>query len=161
MFVGAGEERTRTRGDSGRGRLAPGLGGFGGGVLEGNEDLAQDVQITAQHGELQVSQESAFTPVAATHQAVARLQSMDRGFDARMPAACLTELDRRLLVLLTRLLAPGHGKTSMGDDLCQPALVLRRVKAAVEGRLADASLQTPLQGPGLCDDHVAVVRVAR
>ena len=71
------------------------------------------------------------------------------------------KLHRRAGVLLDRLIRAGLRQARMLEDFRQPSLVLRRVKAAVEGCLADAAFQTSLQVPRLLDHHVSVVRVAR
>jgi len=125
-----------------------------------DEPFAQQMKITTQHAQLQVSAEAAFGAVAASPQAVARLEGGDRRLDARVTLACLAEFDACGFGLLGGLVTSGHGQTGVLDDLGQPTLVLGRVKAPVEGRPANASSQTLLHAACLVDDHVAVVGVA-
>ena len=130
-------------------------------VVPGDEDFTQDVKIAAQNPKPNVSLETWLRAVPTACQTVARLQGVDRGFDARMPLAGLAKRDRGLRLLLAGLMDPGHGQARLGDNPGQFALVLRRMKTPVEGRPANVLLQTPLQQTRLLDDHVAIVLIAR
>ena len=88
----------RVSGGSG-GFLSSRLGGFAVRRLAGDQELAQCVEIAAQHAQTDVARKAHLAPIAATLQAVARLQGPDGRLDPRVPLPRLAELDRRLFLL--------------------------------------------------------------
>ena len=62
--------------------LAFTAGGRGMFVLPGNQQFAENVNVASQNGEPQITFEAQLLAIAATLQAVARLQRANRGFNA-------------------------------------------------------------------------------
>ncbi len=61
-------------------------------ILAGDQQFAEDVNVAAQNGEPQITLEAQFRVIAATLEAVARLQRANRGFNTRM---LLTQIAKR------------------------------------------------------------------
>ena len=100
--------------------------------LASDQQPAQDVKISAENSERQVTGKAHFSTIAAAVQAVARLQRRDRGFDTGVSLTGLPELRGRLVLLLLCLAGSRLGQARMRDDPSQILLVLARMKAAVE-----------------------------
>ena len=157
------QNRNRKRTRRGlRGRLLPFRPArVRGGVLPGDENFAQDMKVTPQHAQLQITRESLLRPIAATGHAVTRLQAVDRRFNPRMSLASAAKLDRGLGLLRGGLPDARLGQARVRNEQVQLALVLRRMKTPIERSPLNAAVQTPLQVPRLLDHHVAIVGIAR
>ncbi len=121
-----------TAGQSGGRSLAMAERGGGLGCLASDQQLAEDVKISAENSERQVTGKAHFSTIAAAGQAVARLQRPDRGFDTGVSLPGLAELHGGLLLLLLCLAGSRLGQARMREDPSQILLVLGRMKPAVE-----------------------------
>ncbi len=77
-----------------------------------------------------------------------------------MPLSGLAKLDRRSLLLLSRLFRSGLGKTRMLHDLQELHLVVRGMESAIQRQRFHLAIRELLEGLGLLHDHITVTFVA-
>src|SRR6266446_491197 len=130
---------------SGRGAAAPRPTRHALRILTRDQQLSQDLKIPTKDPQPHVPTVAAEGLISAPIQTIARLQCANCRLDPRVTSPCLTEFHSGLLLLTLGLNVACLGQAGLLYQLHQLALILRRMKAPIERRTSDSTVQSLLR----------------
>ena len=146
---------------SGRVAAAPRLPRLALRILARDQQLSQDLKIPTQDPQPHVPTVAAEGLISTPIQTIARLQRANCRLDPRVTPPCLAEFHSGLLLLTLSLNVAWLGQARLLYQFHQLALILRRMKAAIERRTSDSTVQSLLRLLHLLHQDLAVLRPSR
>ena len=109
-----------------------------------DQQLSQDLKIPTKDPQPHVPTVAAEGLISTPIQTIARLQRANCRLDPRVTPPCLAEFHSGLLLLTLSLNVAWLGQARLLYQFHQLALILRRMKAAIERRTSDSTVQSLL-----------------
>ena len=107
-----------------------------------DQQLSQDLKIPTKDPQPHVPTVAAEVLISTPIQTIARLQRANCRLDPRVTPPCLAEFHSGLLLLTLSLNVAWLGQARLLYQFHQLALILRRMKAAIERRTSDSTVQS-------------------
>ena len=123
-----------------------------------DQQLSQDLKIPTKDPQSHVPTVAAEVLISTPIQTIARLQRANCRLDPRVTPPCLAEFHSGLLLLTLSLNVAWLGQARLLYQFHQLALILRRMKAAIERRTSDSTVQSLLRLLHLLHQDLAVLR---
>ena len=126
-----------------------------------DQQLSQDLKIPTKDPQPHVPTVAAEGLISTPIQTIARLQRANCRLDPRVTPPCLAEFHSGLLLLTLSLNVAWLGQARLLYQFHQLALILRRMKASIERRTSDSTVQSLLRLLHLLHQDLAVLRPSR